>query len=153
MAELWFWRPQKPNWFQRLIQWRQIGPWSHVAVAIGSARGWEVLESRDGGVQQRFMARPPAEVQRVAITLSDSQLAQLRGWWAAHIGEAYDAVGLIEIALGKSSTDKSAWFCSEAATASLQAAGVFRFADAGRVSPQELWAMAKAREEAIGGER
>lgn len=92
MAELWFWRPQKPNWFQRLIQWRQIGPWSHVAVAIGSARGWEVLESRSGGVQQSFMARPPAEVERVAITLSDSQLARLRGWWAGVVARGQRGV-------------------------------------------------------------
>lgn len=152
MAEalLLFFRPEKPNWFQKLIQWRQLGPWSHVAMAIDAGeRGWEVLESREGGVRQQFMIElPPAEIVRVHM--SDYQLAQVRGWWAAHIGEAYDAVGLIEVAIGRSSSDKQAWFCSEACAAALQAASIFVFADAGRVTPQELWAMAQARREALG---
>lgn len=154
MCELWFTAPPKPNWFQRLIQWRTMGRWTHVRLAIACDLGWEMLEAREGGVRQRFVPAPPQDVaERVPLRLANAQLAQVRGWWAAHIGEAYDAVGLIELAIGKSSSDKSAWFCSEAVTASLQAAGIFRFADAGRVNPQELWAMAMAREEAIGGER
>lgn len=148
---LWFSRPEKPNWFQRLIQWRQLGPWSHVRMAFDAgARGWEICESREGGVRQWFSPKPPADVaEAVELPVSEQQLAAIRGWWASHIGDGYDAVGLIELAAGRGSSDKSAWFCSEACTAALQAAGIFGFSDAARVTPQELWAMAQARKEAL----
>lgn len=149
-VHLWFSRPQHPSWFQRLIQWRQMGPWSHVRMAVDcGARGWEMLEAREGGVRQTFVPRPPEDVAEIIrMRVSEWQLAQIRGWWAAHIGDPYDAVGLIEIAAGRSSSDKTAWFCSEACCAALKAAGIFAFADPGRVTPQELWAMACARIEA-----
>lgn len=153
MAEvlLVFTRPLRPSWFQRLIQWRQVGSWTHVVMAIPAGdMGYEILEARAGGLRQWFSHQIPGAVaESVPVHLSDVQMARVRGWWAVHIGASYDAVGLIEVFLGKASTDKTAWFCSEACTAALQAAGVFAFAEAGRITPEMLMLMAKARQEAI----
>jgi hypothetical protein len=148
---LWFSRPQKPNWFQRIIQWRQRGPWSHVRMAFDAgARGWEVLESREGGVRQWFTTELPADVAEVVpVEATAAQIATIRGWWAAHIGAGYDAVGLIEIFLGRPTSDDQAFTCSEPCAASLHAALIFAFADPRGVDPMQLWLMARARQEAL----
>jgi len=148
--QLWFSAPQKPNWFQRIIQWRQRGPWSHVRMAIDAGeRGWEVLESREGGVRQSFAERPPSDVADVVpVPANAAQVAQVRGWWAAHIGAPYDAVGLVEIFIGKATSDDKAFVCSEACAAALRTAGIFAFAVPAGIDPMQLWLMARARLEA-----
>jgi len=142
MVQAWFTRAPRPNWLQRLISWRQLGPWSHVRLAISCDRGWEVLEAASpGGVQQRFAAQPlPDVAEIVQMPLSYRQILLLRGWWASHIGERYDAVGLVEVAMGRPSSDKRAWFCSEAVAASLHAAGLLHWLDPAQTTPALLWA-------------
>lgn len=143
-----FFRPERPNWFQRLIRWRTLGEYSHVAVAFSTDSGWfEVWEAREGGIRMSMYKALPGEP--VPFTCTKEQRDLIRRWWERHDGAPYDAVGLIELATGKRSSRKEAWFCSEAATASLQQTGAFLFADPSIVSPVTLWYMVKAREEAI----
>jgi hypothetical protein len=147
VAQVWFTQAARPNWLQRLISWRQLGPYSHVRLALPCQRGFEVLESAaPGGVQQSFTAEILPDVGNVVpLFLTDQQVALVRGWWQAHIGEQYDAVGLVELAIGKASSDKRAWYCSEAVLASLHDADVLPWPPAEQSTPWTLWIALRAR--------
>lgn len=140
MIKLVFFKAPKPNWIQKLIRWRQLGPFNHVAMLIDGLL-WEAIPR--GIVANKWVEREGVEIVEVD-NVSEPAVKQ---WWLDHLGQPYDAVGLVEIAAGKPASDNKAWFCSEACTAALQEAGLFKFINPSIVTPHLLWAMAMARRE------
>ena len=143
MVTLVFFRAPNPNWIQKLIRWRQLGPFNHVGMIVNELL-WEAVPR---GIRASKW-EPREGTVLVPVQVADE--SAVREWWLDHAGQPYDAAGLLELAAGRPASDKKAWFCSEACTAALQAAGVFMFANPSIVTPQELWAMAMARREVCG---
>lgn len=134
----------KPNLFQRIIQWRTLGEYTHVSMALpAGVDGWDVWEAREGGIRVtpslHSLAAPGKRRDIVRMPVHEWEAEEMERWWKAHEGSRYDMIGLIELASGRPSSRKEAWFCSEACLAALQNAGILTGVDTAIVSPQALY--------------
>lgn len=145
VVELWFLRPSKPKWYQRLIQWRTMGQFPHVELVLGGVMYSSV--AGEGGVRKR-PAADPARYERVRVAVGSAEAA--KQWFERHLHETYDAKGLLEIGAGGRASDERAWYCSEACVAALRAAGIWHWMDPSTSTPESVWYAAKSREEALG---
>lgn len=148
-VELWFLRPERPNWLQRLILWRSYGTVTHVELVIGQEMYSAV--AGEGGVRMRPVGTvDPDDYIRVQVSLPLGGASAAREWLRRHLGAVYDARGLIEIVAGRASSDDRAWYCSELCAAALHAAGIWQWLDAHRSTPEQLLTAALSRAEAMG---
>ena len=146
-VELWFLLPQKPRWYQRLIQWRTIGRFAHVELVIDGTTMYSAVPG-EGGVRSKPATEPDRYV-RVPVQLARGGAEAARQWFERHLHAVYDARGLVEIAAGQRASDDRAWYCSEACVAALRAAGIWHWMDPSTSTPESVWYAAMARAEAM----
>lgn len=145
VVELWFLKPEKPKWYQRLIQFRTMGRFPHVELVIGGVMYSSV--AGEGGVRKK-PATEPERYERVPIELEEGGAEAARQWFERHLHEVYDARGLLEIGTGRRASDERAWYCSEACVAALRAAGIWHWMDPSTSTPESVWYAAKSWHEA-----
>ena len=109
--------------FDRVVQWWTRGPYSHVELVFsdGLAASSSV---RDGGVRVKAINFAP---DRWDILPIDGDEAPARAWFAAHLGQAYDAAGLFGFVWRPAAGATRRWFCSEAVAAALGMGDAWRF--------------------------
>lgn len=123
--------------FDRLVCWRTHGRFSHVEIVRGlRTDGLAICMSsswRDDGVR----------IKAIDLTSGRWELVQIPGdvehaasWFADHLGQPYDAFGLLAWVLPWRVSDRRAWFCSEACA---QALGL---AESWHTSPNDLFHIA-----------
>lgn len=123
--------------FDRLVCWRTRGRFSHCEI-VGDRRpdGLHMCMSssfRDGGVRIKAIDLASGRWDLVQIDADSQPAAQ---WFAAHIGQPYDAFSLLGWVLPWRVSDRRTWFCSEACAASL---GIPR---SWEISPNDLYRLA-----------
>jgi hypothetical protein len=107
--------------FDRAVCWRTGGRFSHVEIVLGPIPGSRLSlcmssSVRDSGVR----------IKGIDLTTGRWELVQIEGnsadtllWFTEHLGQPYDALGLLVWVFPWRLEDRSAWFCSEACAAAL----------------------------------
>lgn len=158
--ELAFYRVEAGNWIDRAIGLCNRGPFSHVELVLrrNGNEGYCFSSSpRDGGVRFKHITFDPGKWVFVEVSPRDAfprDAPAVKEVWdfcneTHRAGGKYDFAGVAGFVLPWAKDDGRRWFCSEICTAALQAAGQFLFAVPSRIGPNELYAMARADDEAF----
>jgi uncharacterized protein YycO len=128
------------NIFERLICLWTGGPYFHVGMLFEHGN---VIEANDQqGVTQFALGRllDPDRWTTVDIPLTDAQLEEVKSFLLGEMGSGYDWFGLwMAQVLGISRENKTKWFCSELAVATLKKIGLLEGAKPCRYSPNKLY--------------
>jgi hypothetical protein len=150
--ELWFRKSKKPNWIERLIQFRLVTEFSHVELAFKfeDVDKYECVSAYPHGVTL-VLREPTDEFVRVPVLGLDAE--QKRRIYAK-LGEfqfpaSYDFLGVAELAINKPSSDNTHWYCSEICCYLLQQGDIFKFFDWRKAEIGDLYAAVTSRFETV----
>lgn len=135
MVTLAFYKAEFGRWYEKLIAWYTIGPFSHCELVFGD--DWFSSSPRDGGVRYKKIFAVPGRWVFLEI---DANSDLIRNWCDTQVGKKYDWRGFFNFIL-PIGYSRSKWFCSEICVAGLQQAGVLLGEKPHRFSPNCLWRM------------
>jgi hypothetical protein len=105
--------------FDAAVRWWTNGPYSHCEVVLhidADGQHWCASASKqDGGVRIKSMSLP--ENKWDFVHLPDLDAVAAKRWFAEHIGESYDTLGLLGFVWRRGLQRRKSWFCSEACAA------------------------------------
>lgn len=104
------------NWFSRLIQWWERGPYSHCELVFSDGATASATVHDDGIYVGR---RKMVESDWDFIELPAHLEADARKWFEEHKGKAYDYLGDISFVLDFIPASRDKWFCSRACAEAL----------------------------------
>jgi hypothetical protein len=115
--------------FNRFVSWWTRGPYSHCEAVFDRevAPGLPICASSsfmDGGVRFKAIELAVDYWDIIDVPAFDEERA--RAWFVDHIGDAYDAVGLLSTSLPIRDFDHR-WFCNEAVGAAAGLLEPWRF--------------------------
>jgi len=117
--------------FDRLVRWWTRSPYSHVELVLSvSEDGMAECASSsflDGGVRVRWMRLDGSRWDVVELPGFDADAARV--WFAEHLGEGYDVLGLLGF-VWPVRHRRRRWFCSEAIVEALGAPDSWRYSPA-----------------------
>lgn len=136
MAHLAFYRARGTT-FDRLIRWRTRSPYSHVEIVLG--QHWYAASNRDGVVRVNRNTHNPESWDLVPVDVSETAVVR---WWAKTIGDKYDWLGIVGLAIGVPRLHAAnRWSCGEWAAGALGLSRPYRY------TPQKLYEWATAQQE------
>lgn len=103
----------------RAIRWWQRGPYSHVeAVLADNGDGTFECASSVSGAGVRVASIPLCAAEWDFIDMP-ADVAEIRGWFAAHAGAGYDWLGIFGFVMRPVGGERARYFCSEAVASAL----------------------------------
>lgn len=116
------------KWTNAFIRRWQRSPYSHCELI--TRRTGELYEcwsasGQDGGVRRKVMPLNPEHWELYRLAGFDPD--RVRDWFAGHLYDGYDLLGLFGFAWRPWRGDKDKWWCSEACAAALGLQEPFRF--------------------------
>lgn len=115
------------GFLDKLVRWWTGGPYSHCEIILHGDDAAAICASAsktDGGVRIKTIALDPS---RWAVVEIGGDSARAAEWFAAHLGEGYDLLGLFGFVWRRRDGERNKWFCSEACAAALGLAEPWRY--------------------------
>lgn len=114
----------EPRWYAPVIRWFSHSDYCHVDIVVddGALIGARPI----GGVARRPANYLPfTRTQIVTVPLTDEGYHAAMDFLFKQIGKPYDASAFFAFAFARDWREDDSWFCSELATAVLEAGGAF----------------------------
>ncbi len=133
MLKIAFYRAEFGKWYEKLISWYTLGPFSHVELIFDDQ--WFSSSPRDGGVRYKEIFAVEGRWEFIEIKCNKKLV---KDWCDGEIGKQYDWRGFFNFVL-PIGYSRHRWFCSEICVAALQKDGLLAGVRPHVVSPNDFY--------------